>query len=128
MTEIRIGNRCVVSGRPVYVVAELSANHGQDFAQAIRIVEAAKDAGADAVKLQTYTPDTITIACDRQEFLIKGTPWVGRNLHDLYREAYTPWEWQPRLREIALDLGIELFSSPLDASAIEFLEAMQVPA
>lgn len=128
MTQMNIGNRVIGPGHPTYVIAEMSANHGQKFEQAVAILRAAKDAGADAVKLQTYTPDTITIACDRQEFLIKGTPWVGRNLHDLYREAYTPWEWQPRLREIALDLGIELFSSPFDASAIEFLEAMQVPA
>jgi|SRR5579872_118421 len=129
MTEIRIGNRCVVSGRPVYVVAELSANHGQDFAQAIRIVEAAKEAGADAVKLQTYTPDTITIACDRREFRIGGgTLWDGRNLHDLYVEAYTPWEWQPRLKKAAENLGMDLFSSAFDVTAVDFLEEMAVPA
>jgi pseudaminic acid synthase len=129
MTEIRIGNRCVVSGRPAYVVAELSANHGQDFARAIRIVEAAKEAGADAVKLQTYTPDTITIACDRREFRIGGgTLWDGRNLHDLYVEAYTPWEWQPRLKKAAENLGMDLFSSAFDATAVDFLEEMAVPA
>jgi N-acetylneuraminate synthase len=106
----------------------MSANHGQRFDQAIAILHAAKESGADAVKLQTYTPDTMTIACNRPEFLIKGTPWDGRNLHELYAEAYTPWEWQPRLRAIALELGIGLFSSPFDATAIDFLESMNVPA
>jgi pseudaminic acid synthase len=126
--QIEIGRNVVGPGNPTYVIAEMSANHGQSFDQAVAIVRAAKDAGADAVKLQTYTPDTMTIACSRAEFQIKGTLWNGRNLHDLYREAYTPWEWQPRLRSIALELGIELFSSPFDASSIDFLESMSVPA
>jgi len=126
--QIEIGKKVVGPGNPTYVIAEMSANHGQKFDQAVAIVRAAKDAGADAVKLQTYTADTMTIACTRPEFLIKGTLWEGRNLHDLYREAYTPWEWQPRLREVALELGIELFSSPFDSSAIDFLESMNVPA
>jgi len=126
--QIEIGDRVIGSGNPTYVIAEMSANHGQSFDQAIAIVRAAKDAGADAVKLQTYTPDTMTIACGRADFQIKGTLWEGRNLHELYREAYTPWEWQPRLRAAALELGIELFSSPFDSTAIEFLESMNVPA
>jgi pseudaminic acid synthase len=129
MTQIRIGNRPVGPGRPVYVIAELSANHNQNFDQAVRIVEAAKDAGADAVKLQTYTADTITIASDREEFRIGGgTLWDGRTLHDLYGEAYTPWEWQPKLKQVASQLGLDLFSSPFDASAVDFLERMEVPA
>lgn len=126
--QIKIGNKTIGTGNPTYVIAEMSANHGQSFDQAVAIVRAAKDAGADAVKLQTYTPDTMTVACDRAEFQIKGTLWEGRNLHELYREAYTPWEWQPRLRAVALELGIELFSSPFDSSAVEFLESMNVPA
>jgi len=126
--QIEIGRKVVGPANPTYVIAEMSANHGQSFDQAVAIVRAAKDAGADAVKLQTYTPDTMTIACSRPEFQIKGTLWNGRNLHDLYREAYTPWEWQPRLRSVAHELGIELFSSPFDASSVDFLESMSVPA
>jgi pseudaminic acid synthase len=126
--QIRIGKRILGPGNPTYVIAEMSANHGQKFDQAVAILHAAKGAGADAVKLQTYTADTMTIACSRPEFLIKGTLWDGRNLHDLYREAYTPWEWQPRLLEIALELGMELFSSPFDPTAIDFLESLKVPA
>jgi pseudaminic acid synthase len=111
------------------VVAELSANHNGSFDQAMKIVEAAKDAGADAIKLQTYTPDTITIACDREPFRIGGgTLWDGKTLHQLYREAYTPWEWQPKLKKAANDLGMDCFSSAFDASAVDFLESMDVPA
>jgi N-acetylneuraminate synthase len=111
------------------VVAELSANHNQDFDHAVRIIEAAKEAGADAVKLQTYTPDTITIASDREEFLVSGgTLWDGRNLHDLYAEAFTPWEWQPKLKQVAEDLGMDCFSSAFDSTAVDFLEEMGVPA
>ncbi|MFZ5775049.1 MAG: pseudaminic acid synthase [Thermodesulfobacteriota bacterium] len=128
MAEITINGRVIGPGHPVYVIAEMSANHGQDFDQAARIIAAAKEAGADAVKLQTYTPDTITIACDREHFRIQGTIWNGRTLHDLYAEAYTPWEWQPRLKKIADELGITLFSTPFDVSAVEFLENMDVLA
>ncbi|HXJ90006.1 MAG TPA: pseudaminic acid synthase [Candidatus Binatia bacterium] len=127
-TQIEIGKRGVGPGYPTYVIAEVSANHGQHFDRAVAIIRAAKNAGADAVKLQTYTPDTMTIACTRPEFLIKGTLWQGRSLHELYGEAYTPWEWQPRLRDVAIDLGIELFSTPFDATAVDFLESMNVPA
>ncbi len=113
----------------MYVVAELSANHNQDFDQAVRIIRAAQAAGADAVKLQTYTADTITIRCDLPQFRIRGgTLWDGRNLYELYREAYTPWEWQPKLKQVANDLGMDLFSTPFDDSAVDFLEAMNVPA
>jgi N-acetylneuraminate synthase len=128
-SQITIGKRRIGAGEPVYVVAELSANHHQDFDQAAKVMQAAKDAGADAVKLQTYTADTITIASDRPEFRIGGgTLWDGRNLHQLYQEAFTPWEWQPRLKRVANDLGLDLFSSPFDASAVDFLEKMDVPA
>ena len=115
---ITIGGRVVGPGHPVYVVAELSANHGGDFQRALELVEAAKQAGADAVKLQTYTPDTLTLDSDAEPFRVRGgTLWDGRTLHDLYREAQTPWEWQPKLKARADALGLDLFSSPFDASA-----------
>ena len=126
---IQIGERRIGAGAPVYVIAELSANHNQDFDQAVRIIQAAKEAGADAIKIQTYTADTITIGSGREEFRIGGgTLWDGRVLHDLYGEAYTPWDWQPKLKKIADDLGMHLFSSPFDDSAVDFLEKMGVPA
>jgi len=125
---IEIGNRRVGPDQPVYIVAEMSANHNQDFEQAVRLLQAAKEAGADAVKLQTYTPDTLTLRSDKEYFHIGGgTLWDDRTLHDLYNEAYMPWEWQPRLKAIADDLGIDLFSSAFDASAVDFLEKMEVP-
>lgn len=126
--EIKIAGRTVGVGHPVYVIAEVSANHHQDFEQAVKIIHAAKEAGADAVKLQTYTPDTMTIASSRREFRINGTIWDGRNLYELYGEAYTPWEWQPKLKQVAGDLGLDLFSTPFDATAVDFLEQMGVPA
>jgi pseudaminic acid synthase len=125
---IRINKRKIGSGYPVYVIAEISANHGQSFEKAVEIIKAAKAAGADAVKLQTYTPDTITIDCNSKYFTIKGTIWKGRNLYKLYGEAYTPWEWQPKLKKIADRLGIDLFSTPFDFSSVDFLEKMNVPA
>ncbi len=126
---IEIGTRRIDTYNPVYIVAEMSANHNQDFEQAVRLLHAAKAAGADAIKLQTYTPDTMTISSDNKCFQIgKGTIWEGRNLYDLYGEAYTPWEWQPKLKDIADDVGIDLFSTPFDATAVDFLEGMDVPA
>jgi pseudaminic acid synthase len=111
------------------MVAELSANHNQSFEQAVRIMEAAKDAGADAVKLQTYTADKITLRSKKEYFRIAGgTLWDGRTLHNLYQEAFTPWEWQPKLKRLADDLGMHLFSSAFDESAVDFLEQMNVPA
>ena len=126
---IKVGNHMIGAGHHAYIVAELSANHNQIFDQAVRLLHAAKEAGADAVKLQTYTADTITLRSDREEFRIGGgTLWDGRNLHDLYGEAHTPWEWQPKLKKVANDLGLDLFSSPFDDSAVDLLEAMDVPA
>src|SRR5581483_10335965 len=110
-------------------VAEISANHNQQFESAERLVHGAKEAGADAVKLQTYTQDTITIPCDSAHFQIAGgTLWDGRSLYELYKEASMPWEWQPKLKQIAERLGITLFSSAFDSSAVDFLEGMNVPA
>jgi pseudaminic acid synthase len=129
MSTFRIGAREIGSGSPAYIVAELSANHNQDFDQAVATIRAAKVSGADAVKLQTYTPDTITIQSDREYFRIGGgTLWDGRTLHELYGEAYTPWEWQPKLKQVADDLEIDLFSTPFDPTAVDFLEKMNVPA
>lgn len=128
MKTIRISGRDIGPGAPTYVIAEMSANHAHDFAQALRIVEAAAAAGADAVKLQTYTADTLTIACNNDYFQIHGTQWNGRTLHDLYREAYTPWEWHAPLKEAAERLGLQFFSTPFDPSAVEFLDALGVPA
>ena len=126
---VKIAGREVGSGSPAYIIAELSANHNQDFDQAVRIIRAAKECGADAVKLQTYTADTITLRSDKDCFRITGgTLWDGRNLHDLYQEAFTPWEWQPKLKKIADELGMHLFSSAFDDSAVDFLEQMNVPA
>ncbi len=126
--QVEIEDRLIGHGHPVYVVAEVSANHNRDFDQAVKIVEAAKEAGADAVKLQTYTPDTLTIDSANEYFHIKGTVWEGRNLYELYGEAYTPWDWHPKLKVIADRLDISLFSTPFDESAVDFLESMHVPA
>lgn len=113
----------------VFIIAELSANHNQDFDLALKTIKAMKDSGADAVKLQTYTPDTMTIDCDNQYFQInKGTLWDGKTLYNLYKEAYTPWEWQPKLKEYAESLGLFCFSSPFDKTSVDFLEKMNVQA
>lgn len=127
--QFKTGNRIIDENHPVYIIAELSANHNQDFNQAVQLIKAAKEAGADAIKLQTYTPDTMTIDCDNEYFRIgKGTIWEGKTLYQLYKEAYTPWEWQPKLKEIANELGKDLFSTPFDKTAVDFLEKMDVPA
>lgn len=128
VTPIKIGRRFIGPDQPCYIVAEMSANHGQNFDQAVQIVRAAKEAGADALKLQTYTPETITINCHTEPFRIKGTIWEDRNLFELYGEAYTPWEWQPQLKQVAEELGLDCFSTPFDFTAVDFLERMNVPA
>ena len=125
---IEINGKPIGPGHPVYIVAELSANHHQNFDQAVRIIEAAKQAGVDAIKLQTYTPDTLTIRSNKEYFRIGGgTLWDGRTLYDLYSEAYTPWEWQPRLKELADALGLDFFSTAIDPSAVDFLDGINVP-
>ncbi len=126
---VDIAGRKVGRGHPAYIIAELSANHGQRFDDAVELVRAAKRAGADAVKLQTYTPDTITIDSDAEPFRhAAGSLWEGKTLYDLYSEAYMPWEWQPKLKSVAEGLGLHLFSSPFDETAVDFLEGMHVPA
>ncbi len=126
---MRINQSLIGAGHPVFIIAEMSANHNQDFDQAVRLLHAAKEAGADAVKLQTYTPATLTIDCDSDFFRIgKGTIWEGETLYGLYGRAYTPWEWQPKLKRLAEEIGIVLFSSPFDVTSVDFLEKMDVPA
>ena len=126
--EIKIGNYMIGDHNPVFIIAELSANHLQNFDLAVKTIESMKKSGADAVKVQTYTADTITIDCNNEYFQIKqGTIWDGQNLYNLYKEAYTPWEWQPKLMKIANELGMEFFSSPFDKTAVDFLEDMNVP-
>ncbi|MBI3011131.1 MAG: pseudaminic acid synthase [Candidatus Omnitrophica bacterium] len=124
---IDIGCRRIGAGYPTYIVAEISANHNQDFELAVKLLQAAKAAGADAVKLQTYTPETMTIPCHREPFQIKGTLWDGQTLYDLYRRAYTPWEWHPKLKAVANEMGLDLFSTAFDATAVDFLESLGVP-
>ena len=122
-----INGRRIGPGCSPYVVAEISANHSQNFEQAAKLIKAASEAGADAIKLQTYTPDTLTIDCNNEYFQINGTPWDGRTLYDLYKEVYMPWEWQPKLKAIAEELNLDLFSTAFDPSAVDFLEDMGVP-
>ncbi|NLI10319.1 MAG: pseudaminic acid synthase [Elusimicrobia bacterium] len=112
----------------VFIIAEISANHNQNFDLAVKTIKAIKESGADAVKIQTYTADTLTINCHNKYFQInKGTLWDGQTLYDLYKKAYTPWEWQPKLKKIAEDLGLMFFSTPFDKTAVDFLEKMKVP-
>jgi pseudaminic acid synthase len=126
---MKIEGRTVGVEFGTYIIAEMSANHGQSFEQAAEIVRAAKDAGADAIKLQTYTPDTITIDCQGETFqTAKGSLWEGRTLYDLYGEAYTPWDWQPKLKKLADGLGLACFSTPFDFTAVDFLEEIDLPA
>jgi pseudaminic acid synthase len=112
----------------IFVIAELSANHNGSLATAIETIRAAKRSGADAIKFQTYTADTLTLDCDESDFVIKGgTIWDGKKLHDLYKEAYTPWEWHAQLFEVAKEEGLVCFSSPFDKSAVDFLETLHCP-
>jgi pseudaminic acid synthase len=127
--EIRIGNKIIGEGHPTFVIAELSANHNMDYDRAVEIIAAAADAGADAVKIQTYTADTITLDCDDPCFQItQGTLWDGTTLYKLYQTAYTPWEWQADLKKEAEKRGLIFFSSPFDHSSVDFLEKLDVPA
>ena len=128
---MKIGNKNIGPGNPCFVVAELSGNHHQKYEEAAELVRAAAAAGADAVKLQTYTPDTITLNSDKEWFRVGGEDnpesWRGKTLYQLYQVAYTPWDWQPKLKTLADNLEIILFSTPFDETAVDFLEAMEVP-
>jgi pseudaminic acid synthase len=125
---IAIADRRIGLDNPPYIIAELSANHNGNLDTAMRIIVEAKRAGADAVKLQTYTPDTITLDCDNEEFRIRGGLWDGRTLYELYQQAQLPWEWHKPLFEHARNLGITIFSSPFDTTAVDLLEDLNVPA
>ena len=126
--KMKIGNRLVGKGEPCFIVAEISCNHHQKKEHALKLIEEAKNAGADGVKFQTYTPDTITLDADTEYFKISGTLWEGKTLYELYSEAYTPWEWFRDLKEKAEGLGLAFFSSPFDETAADFLEGLGVPA
>lgn len=125
---MRIGNFTIDKDSPVFIIAELSANHNGSLENALATIKAAKRAGADCIKLQTYTADTITLNSDREDFIIKDTIWNGRKLYDLYQEAYTPWEWHQQLYEAAAAEGLVCFSSPFDKTAVDFLESLHSPA
>ena len=124
---MKIGNFEIGKDR-VFIIAELSANHNGSIDLAIETIRAAKRAGADCIKFQTYTADTLTIDSDKDDFLIKGTIWEGRKLYELYKEAYTPWQWHEELFQVAKSEGLICFSSPFDFSAVDFLEKLNVPA
>jgi pseudaminic acid synthase len=125
---LEINGRLVGPGEPTYVIAEMSANHNHDFERSAELVRAAKTAGADAVKVQTYTPDTMTIPSDQEYFRIGGgTLWDGRTLYDLYAEGSMPWEWQPKLKALAEQIGLDFFSTAYDSTAVDFLEELGVP-
>jgi len=126
---MQIGSRNIGAGAPVYVVAELSANHQGDLHRAAETIRAASEAGADAIKLQTYTADTLTIDCGNEYFRIgKGTPWSDQTLYKLYQEAATPWEWHAELKQVAGSVGLDFFSTPFDRTAVDFLEELGAPA
>lgn len=123
-----IDNFNIGASNHTFIIAELSANHNGSLDNALETIKAAKRAGADCIKFQTYTADTITVDSDKDDFLIKGTLWEGKNLHNLYQEAYTPWEWHETLFNAAKEEGLVCFSSPFDISAVDFLEELNVPA
>lgn len=126
--EIFIGNKRIAEDEPTFIIAEMSANHLMDYDRAVQIIKAAKYAGADAIKLQTYLPDTITIDCDNKDFQIEDGLWKGTTLHKLYQTAYTPWEWQGKLKQVAEELGLICFSSPFDLTAVDLMEELDMPA
>jgi pseudaminic acid synthase len=125
---MKIGTFEINKSSPVFIIAELSANHNGSIDTAIETIRAAKRAGADCIKLQTYTADTITLNSRKSDFMVKGTIWNGKNLHDLYSEAFTPWEWHEELFRVAKEEGLICFSSPFDFTAVDFLENLNVPA
>ncbi len=126
MRQIKIKNRLIGEGQPAYIIAEMSANHAGSIERAKEIIHAAKECGADCIKIQTYTPDTLTIDCHNQYFQVENGTWEGENLYSLYGKAYTPWEWQKELKEEADRVGIDFLSTPFDRTAVDFLEDMGV--
>lgn len=121
------GKREIGPGQPAFIIAEMSGNHNHSFAQAKKIIDVAAKAGVDAIKLQTYTPDTMTIDCDKEYFQVKvNKAWKGQALYDLYKKAYTPWDWQPKLKKYGESKGLVVFSTPFDKTSVEFLEKMEV--
>lgn len=127
MKEIKIGDRKIGRGAPTFIIAEISANHAQDFNKAVTLIRKAKECGADAVKFQAYTPDTLTIDIDNKYFRIIHPQWGGQTLYQLYKKAYTPWRWFKRLKKVADDLGILFFATAFDKSAIDLLEELKAP-
>ena len=131
MKEFAIAGRKIGPNNPCFIVAEMSGNHNQDFGKAVKIVEAAADARCNAIKLQTYTPDTLTLNSNKPWFMERGEGnpegWKGKSLYELYQSAYTPWDWHPKLQKIAHDLGLIFFSTPFDDTAVDFLENLNVP-
>lgn len=125
---MKIGNFTIDDKSPVFIIAELSANHNGSLENALATIKAAKRAGADCIKLQTYTADTITLDSDKEDFVIKGTIWDGKKLHSLYQEAYTPWEWHEQIYKVAQEEGLICFSSPFDKTAVDLLESLDSPA
>lgn len=123
---MKIGSRVIGDGQPAYIIAEMSANHAGDITRAKEIIYAAKEAGADCIKIQTYTPDTITLNCNNKYFHIDTGTWGGESLYSLYKKAYTPWEWQAELYETAKKIGIDFFSTPFDKTSVDFLEEIGV--
>lgn len=126
--EIYIENRRIAEDSPTFVIAEMSANHLMNYDRAVEIIKAAKYAGADAIKLQTYMPDTITVDSDKKYFQIEDGLWKGTTLHKLYQIAYTPWDWHEKLQKVAEDLGLICFSSPFDETAVDLMEKLDMPA
>lgn len=125
---MKIGDRIIGAGYPAYLIAEMSANHAGNLERAKEIIHAAKEAGADCLKIQTYTPDTLTIDCDNRYFHISDGTWNGENLYSLYEKAYTPWEWQQELKDEAEKVGLDFFSTPFDNTSVDFLEGIGVGA
>lgn len=125
--EIKIGNRDIGNNKPVFLIAEISANHGQNFNRAVALIKKAKEYGADAVKFQTYTPDILTINVDNKYFKVEHPRWGGQTLYQLYKKTYTPWGWFKKLKKVADDLGIIFFSTAFNKTAVDFLEELDVP-
>ncbi len=126
MKTLMLKSRIIGHGHPAYIIAEMSANHAGDINIAKQIIHKAKEAGADCIKVQTYTPDTLTLDCDAECFSIHGGLWDGDTLYNLYAKAYMPWEWQAELKAEAECIGLDFFSTPFDTTSVDFLESIGV--